>query len=250
MSQAKDPIILAIETATRAGGVSLTRGANVLASRTGDAQSSHSTDLLENIDHVLREARVDLKSIDLFAAAVGPGSFTGLRIGLATTKSLAVALHRKCAGVSTLAAIAYQAGQSERTVALLPAGRGELFAQMFSVVADKVTPLDGAKHLSPDQLIAKFGGYRRVCWVGEGAQVQVNTLKAEASARSARFSIGGSFSSEGTEAHWIVTPPAENVANAVAQLALQQGRSGALVSPESLQANYVRPSDAEIKSKS
>jgi tRNA threonylcarbamoyl adenosine modification protein YeaZ len=138
------PIILAIETATRAGSVAVSRAEQILASTTGDASSSHSTDLIENVDSILRASGLELRDVDLFAAAIGPGSFTGLRIGLATVKSLAVATNKKCIGVSTLAAVAHAAGNSERTVALLPAGRGEVFAQMLSVAADQVTPLDEA----------------------------------------------------------------------------------------------------------
>jgi len=115
-------MILAIETATRAGSVAIARGENILASRLGDASSSHSQDLIENIDAALKEAGVELSTIDLLAAAIGPGSFTGIRIGLATAKSLAVSLDRRCVGVSTLAAVSHAAGVGVPIVALLPAG--------------------------------------------------------------------------------------------------------------------------------
>jgi len=249
MSQSTDPIILAIETATRAGSVGLARGVSVLASRTGDATSSHSIDLLENIDNVLRDAGVELDAVDFFAAAVGPGSFTGLRIGLATTKSLAVALHRSCAGVSTLAAVAYQAGPCERTVALLPAGRGEVFAQMFTVDIDEAAALDDAAHLSPERMIATYGNYERVLWAGEGAHAQLDLLRAEAASRNFPFGVDASSQTSGLAARWVVSPRLENVADAIARLAFQQWRSGALIAPENLRANYVRPSDAEIKSR-
>src|SRR5512133_498608 len=120
-----EPLILAMETATRAGSVSLALGDQILASVAGDASSSHSNDLIENIEKVLRDGGRELNAVDVFAAAIGPGRFTGLRIGLATTKSLAMSLEKKCAGISTLAAVAVAAGESKRTVALLPAGRGE-----------------------------------------------------------------------------------------------------------------------------
>src|ERR1700716_2270585 len=119
MSHEKAPLILAIETATRSGSVALARGCTILASTSGDASASHSTDLIESIDSVLQSAGAELKEIDLFAAAVGPGSFTGLRIGLATTKSLATCTGKDCAGVSTLAAIAHAAGTSPHTLSLL-----------------------------------------------------------------------------------------------------------------------------------
>src|SRR2546427_6135598 len=149
MPETKDPLILAIETATRAGNVALARGAEILGSASGNASASHSTDLLQTVESILKSAGVELSQVDLFAAALGPGSFTGLRIGLATIKSFAVCTGRSCAGVSTLAAIAHAAGTAKSTVALLPAGRGEVFAQMFSVDDRQVRELDAAAHLSP-----------------------------------------------------------------------------------------------------
>lgn len=238
------PLILAIETATRTGSVSVARGEKVLASVSGDPSSSHSTDLIESVNTVLRDAGAELTAVELLAAAIGPGSFTGLRIGLATVKSFAVALNRRCAAVPTLAAVAYAAGKSERTVALLPAGRGEVFAQMFSV-SDNVARLDEPSHISPVQLIAKYGAHPRVLWAGEGAHIQSDVL------RQAAAKAGFPFDGNGT-AHlsngWMIASPPDRLADAVAMLALRQWREGSLVGPEDLRANYVRPSDAEIKS--
>ena len=173
-----EPFILAIETATRAGSVAIARGEGILASRAGEASSSHSQDLIENIDAILQEAGVQLSAVDLFAAAIGPGSFTGLRIGLATVKSLAVSLDRRCVGVSTLGAVSHAAGASEHTVALLPAGRGEVFAQMFAVHDDVVAPLDESAHISPQALVAKYGSYPQVTWAGEGAHAQLELIRS------------------------------------------------------------------------
>ena len=241
------PLILAIETATRAGSVSVARGIEVLASRAGDPSSSHSTDLVENIDRVMNDAGVELSEVDFFAAAIGPGSFTGLRIGLATAKSLAVAAQRKCAGISTLEAVAFQAGPSERTVALLPAGRGEVFAQMFAIHNEVARALDEARHLSPSEMIERYRKHRLVLWAGEGAQAQLEFLRREATSRNIELATA-SPASNGSRL-WIVSPHFDKVSDAVAHLGLQQWRRGELVNPEDLRANYVRPSDAEIKSK-
>lgn len=249
MAASRQPLILAIETATRAGSVAVARGTELLASRTGEAASSHSTDLLENIDGVLKDARVELHDIDCFAVAIGPGSFTGLRIGLATAKSLAVATHRKCAAISTLAAVAFQAGPSDRTVALLPAGRGEVFAQMFSVDDQDARAFDEARHLSPARLVESYGKHARVLWAGEGARAQLEMLKREAASR--KMELANALpASNGSYPVWAVSPEVSGVSDAVARLAFGQWRSDALIAPENLRANYVRLSDAEINSKS
>src|SRR5690242_3829614 len=242
--QRKDgPVILAIETATRAGSVAVSRDDHVLACASGDATSSHSTDLIENIDRVLHQADLRLADVDLFAAAVGPGSFTGLRIGLATVKSLAVATKKKCVGVSTLAAIALAAGPSERTVALLPAGRGEVFAQMLSVIGDDVTAFDEATHISPQELLSKYARRNTITWAGEGAQAQLELLRAEAARRGIVFGLATDVNGNG----WSVAPENDRIAESVAQLAFREYRAGRIAEPEELRANYVRPSDAELK---
>jgi tRNA threonylcarbamoyladenosine biosynthesis protein TsaB len=241
MSQAKDPLILAIETATRAGSVALARGEEILCSASGDALASHSKDLIETVEGVLQKGGVKLDEIDLFAAAEGPGSFTGLRIGLATTKSFAVCTGRSCVGVSTLAAIARVAGNSEQVVSLLPAGRGELFAQMFSVRDGKVREVDTAAHLSLTAILEKYGAAQELVWAGEGADLNAPALLNEV--------IVSSHDSGPQSKKWRIAPPAALLAVSIAALALNSYRDGVTVSPNELQAVYVRASDAEINEK-
>lgn len=243
-SLSTEPVILAIETATRAGSVAIARSKETLASRAGDASSSHSQDLIENIDAVLQEARVELSAVDLFAAAIGPGSFTGLRIGLATAKSLAVSLDGRCVGVSTLAAVSHAAGVAERTVALLPAGRGEVFAQMFAVHDDDVQPLDEPAHISPKALVAKYGSYPQLTWAGEGAHAQIELLRSEALAKGIELKVG---IHEQDADGWMLAPPTPRLAENIARLAFREWSKGNAIAPAQLRANYVRASDAEIK---
>ena len=120
-----NPIILSLETATLGGSICVSRGNDILAQRSGDPSVSHSNTLLADIDGCLGDAGLDLDAVELFACASGPGSFTGLRIGIATLKALAETLQKPCVGIPTLNAIALSAGNATATVALLPAGRGE-----------------------------------------------------------------------------------------------------------------------------
>ena len=238
------PAILALETASRAGSIAVTRGDELLSSVRGNPDSSHSVDLIDNIDRALEIARVQLRDIELFAASVGPGSFTGLRIGLATVKALAASLERKCVGVSTLAAIAQAAGVSKQTVALLPAGRGEVFAQLFGVGENSIEPLDEPAHISPSAMVAKYLNYRPLRWTGEGTDAQLEFMRAEAKRLGIRFQDGLA----GSDSDWIISAPQVHVAGAVADLANREWRKGNVIDPEDLRANYVRPSDAELKS--
>lgn len=238
-----EPLILAIETATRAGSVALVRGNEVLCSAVGDAMASHSNDLISSVEKILGSAGVELTDVDVFAAAVGPGSFTGLRIGLATIKGFAVCTGKRCVGVSTLAAIAHAAGESARTVSLLPAGRGEVFAQLFSVQNGDVQELDSAAHLALKLVLEKHGEARELVWAGEGAHQQIETLRAEDRDRSfGELAPGPGESKPG----WSLAPPVGQLAVSIAALALKAYGNGNTVGPDELRAVYVRASDAEI----
>ncbi|HEY6660447.1 MAG TPA: tRNA (adenosine(37)-N6)-threonylcarbamoyltransferase complex dimerization subunit type 1 TsaB [Pyrinomonadaceae bacterium] len=228
MSTPAEPLILSVETATLSGSVALSRGEQILAAFAGDSGASHSNTLLNDIDKLLNEAQVDLSDIDLFAVASGPGSFTGLRIGIATVKGLAATLDRPCAGIPTLQAIALAAGESPRSVALLPAGRGEVFAQLFSVMQDGfVTALDEAAHISPQRLIEKYSSLEGVLWCGDGAIANRALIERESRGR--------------------IAPQSPVPAKQIASLALARFREQQLEQPDALQAIYVRPSDAELK---
>ena len=244
-ADSSDPLILAIDTATRAGSVALARGANLLHLQTGDKETSHSVDLIATVDAALKAIGAKLSEVELFAAACGPGSFTGLRIGIATIKSFAVSVGKQCVGVPTLAAVAQAAGTSACTVALLPAGRGEVFAQMFSVDANQVHALDAAAHLSPAAVVEKYGSSESLTWAGEGAHVNARALSDGANA----LGIGWEdrdLQSLLPNTGWTLAPRRDELAGSIAALAFEEYRAGRTTSPGELRAIYVRPSDAEI----
>lgn len=239
------PLILAIDTATRAGSVALARGADLLSLQTGDRETSHSVDLIVTVAAALESIGAKLNDVDLFAAASGPGSFTGLRIGLASIKSFAVSAGKRCVGVPTLAAIAHAAGESAQTVALLPAGRGEVFAQLFSVDADGVTSLDSPAHLSPAIVLEKYTSIETLIWAGEGAHSHSGTISERAKTAGPRWSEQGP-ESDAEAMGWVLAPRCDELAGSIAALAYDEYRAGRTTSPEELRAIYVRPSDAEI----
>ncbi len=240
------PTILAVDTATLRGSVCLARGDSILISRIGDPAISHSNSLLRDINSCLDEA-AKLPQIDLFAAASGPGSFTGLRIGLATVKALSRTLDRPCIGIPTLHAVARAAGPSNATVAMMPAGRGEVFVQLLSVSADdSVIELDTAAHLPPRKVLDKYGSMKNLRWSGEGAHIHRLLLTEYAQEKGIEFNEDG-LATPSQESAWILSPREDNLSKHVAALALLQFEKGHLIQPDSLRAIYVRPSDAELK---
>jgi len=225
-----EPLILAIETATLAGSISISKGEHVIGSSEGDPTLSHSNTLLADVDKLLVSTNLKVDEVDVFAVAAGPGSFTGLRIGIATIKALATTLDRPCVGVATLEAIAHAAGSHSRIVGVLPAGRGEVFCQMFTTSAGRVKSLDDPAHLSPGRMLELYGQVDDLVWAGSGAKLYSQLINEFVAPRVASFS-----------------EPPVNLARHVASLALLELGTGANYSTNELRAIYVRPSDAELK---
>ena len=225
------PLILSVETATLSGSVAVSRGDEILGVVTGDASISHSNTLLVDVDKLLSETQIALPEIDLFAVATGPGSFTGLRIGIATVKALAATLDRPTAGIPTLEAVALSGGVSAETVALLPAGRGEVFAQLFSVLGpDLVEPLDEAEHIPPARLLERYGDLETVTWCGLGAIANRELIASWMENRD-----------------WTIVTETGSLASHVARLALTKFNHNEFDNPFALRAIYVRPADAQLK---
>jgi tRNA threonylcarbamoyladenosine biosynthesis protein TsaB len=191
-----------------------------------------------------------LDDVELFAAANGPGSFTGLRIGLATIKSFAATLRRDCVGVPSLQAVAHASGALENVVTLLPAGRGELFTQMFSVTSDgEVTPIDEPAHLKPADAFNRYSGFKNLTWAGEGALLQAAVLREYAEALGVQFFEDSKRQALPQSQGWTMAAATGNLAASVAAIALRESQKGNTVSAENLSAIYVRPSDAELNQK-
>jgi tRNA threonylcarbamoyladenosine biosynthesis protein TsaB len=249
------PLILSIDTTTDVRSVAVVAGAHVRAQALSSLRGQHSANLLGDIEHVLAEARVRLEEFDLFAAATGPGSFTGLRAGLATVKAFAAALNKPVVGVPTLHAVARAAEHIGHIVATLPAGRGELFAQLVTCEPDEmVTELTTPAHLPPAALIERALHWPTpLVWAGAGAQAQAELLEAAAARAGIDWSVGSdkmeslpSTTDEPVRRLWLLARPTEALAGEVAQLALRVYETGGAVQAEDLRALYVRLSDAEL----
>ncbi len=170
--------ILAIESATEEPSVAVVSGEGVLALRPASRDARRSETLLPAIVHVLDEAGLALADLHGFAIAIGPGSFTGLRVGLATLKGIAFGDDRPAAGVPTLDALMLQAGEPRPApvVAALDARRGEVYAQVFAEGAGE-EPLVPEGLYRPEALGALLPeGLGKGILVGDGARVLAGTL--------------------------------------------------------------------------
>jgi tRNA threonylcarbamoyladenosine biosynthesis protein TsaB len=125
-------ILLATDTSTAAGSVALLEDGSLTAEWTLHSAQTHNRRLLKTVDMLLGEAGLDLESVDGFASTVGPGSFTGLRIGLTTMKTLAWVLQKAYAGIPSLDALAAPLGfASEPVCALIDARKKEVYCALY-----------------------------------------------------------------------------------------------------------------------
>jgi len=134
-------LLLAFETATRAVSVALLRGGDLVAEELAPGDRTTAETLLPALDALLARAGLTLAAVDAFAVSVGPGSFTGLRVGIATVKGLAFGSGRRVAPVPTLAALARTATEPrDVVVAMLDARRGEVYAAAYALAAGAALP--------------------------------------------------------------------------------------------------------------
>lgn len=163
--------VLGIETAGKAVGVALVEGSEVLAEAWVAAPQRHCRELVSLIDFCLRKADLTLGKVDGFAVSLGPGSFTGLRIGLATAKALAQATGKKLAGVPTFEALAVAAGEFAGIICpVLPSRPGEVYAAFVRRRDGGVIYLSPPFAVPPAALPARLPeGEEAVLLVGEGA---------------------------------------------------------------------------------
>jgi len=221
---------VALETSTWWGGVALLEGSDdgpiVIAEAGLRAGGSHAFHLLALLDLLLVEAGWVKTSVDGYAATRGPGSFTGVRVGLGTIRGLALGSGRPCLGVGTLDAFAEAFGPAEADrVPLLDAGRGEVYGARFDPASSPPVVLAGS-WVGPPERVLEGGGAKPVIF-GPGAE-----------SHGKRLAVAG----------WQgpVRRSPTSVAAATGRLALDRLAAGA-VSGEGMSPVYLRPPDAELK---
>jgi tRNA threonylcarbamoyladenosine biosynthesis protein TsaB len=241
-------LTLSVETATERRSVAVLRGGRVLSLCDRELRDGGGAAVLADIDRALADASVRVADVELFAAASGPGSFTGLRAGLATVKALAATLGRPAVGVPTLHAVARAARPARRLYALLPAGRGEVFAQSLRVTErGEVEELSAPVHAPPARLLESMRAEGGVKFAGGGAHKFRELLSERAAALGLKFEELTDALGEPGEGVWALAPPVESLAAEVGALALSMYEAGEQGGADDLRAIYVRPSDAELK---
>ena len=153
MTTHNDPSILAIDTATRGCSVALWQGGDVIGSAAEEMERGQSAALMPMIVKVLKESGRDFADLNAFAVTIGPGAFTGLRIGLAAARGMALAANLPVIGVSTLEAVAGAVPEQERQgktiLVALDSKRADHYVQLFSATLE---PLGEPQTSLPEDL--------------------------------------------------------------------------------------------------
>lgn len=157
-------MLLAIDTATDTSGVSLDDGSQVLAERIWRSPRHHTSSLAPMVAVMMRDCGISAKDLSAVAVASGPGSYTGLRIGMALAKGLALAHHLPLIGVPTLDILARGQNQREEVlVAVIRAGRGRVAAVWYKWGRQGWQATTEPESLSWDQMLDRIEGPAFVC---------------------------------------------------------------------------------------
>jgi tRNA threonylcarbamoyl adenosine modification protein YeaZ len=252
-------LILSFDTTNEHGGAGIYRDTESLATIANPGGTNYSISLFDMVDHLLAETGLRLKDIELFAAANGPGSFTGIRVGLAAAQGWAKALGRQARGVSILEALVEAVGSdADLVLPLLDARRSEFYLCPFRRVGDARATEGGdlPGPASPFPFRADGGGlalkradlepFMRQLAAGKersgGAPPSVCcvTRQQDCAAESLRGFLSGPL-------EWKVV--AGTLVGAIARRARQAHQEASGGEPESacgLDAYYIRRSDAEL----
>lgn len=236
MERADDRLVLAVDTSTRDLSLALAEGEGVRAELGISEAAQHSRTLFGHIDYLLGASGVVAADIDLFAAIDGPGSFTGLRVGIAAIKGLAGATGRPAIGVSAFDAWAMASGAEGLVAVLISGGRGDLYCGLRRVDRDGAIVIEGSD------------------WLGERSKVIESLIGGYSSERM--VIVGLEWGEDGDETAgiiedamrgegWRIERRREFLAPAAALLAARRLEMGDL---EPLRPRYLKASDAELKS--
>lgn len=223
-------IILGIETATTQVGCAFGGVEGVLGSYHSGHGKRHAETLMPAVEFLSRQCEIGLKEVSVVAVDVGPGLFTGLRVGISAAKALAHALRVPMIGMPSLDLLAYAVRWSDRRiVAIIDARRGEVFHASYRRVAGGVQRMDDYRVSTPEFVAAELSADRdETLIVGDGALRYRDMFESLGHVEHA--SVGQAFP----------TP------DSLVELAQPRALREEFVQPVDLQPLYLRKSDAEV----
>ncbi len=237
-------LVLAFDTTSEAGGVGIYRDFDCLAKTANQGPANYySVTLFQMVDRILSQANLALRDIELFAVANGPGSFTGIRVGLAAAQAWAKAFNRPVRGVSVLEAMVEEARpEADWAVPILDARRGEYFLGFFRRPPRRPGCDPDAFVAEGERLVLKPNALapfleQFLCREQPRATVTCVTREQDRMTEALRGGLPKSLGWKSIQGTLVA---------AIARLAVEAYRQGRLQSPAQLEACYIRRSDAEL----
>ena len=225
-------LILAIDTTSPAGSVALLRDVHVVSQIASADVEQYSTRLFRDVERVMRDAGVAMPDVDLYAVASGPGSFTGVRVGLAAVKAWAEVYRKPVAAVSALEATAFQAAAGDSLIAgIADAHRGQFFAGLYQRTESGLGRRGDDVVMPPGECLAYL------LQQATGAPFVIRTTAAAL----VRTALAGTAAANAR-----VQEAEPALAPAIGRLGYGRAQRGELVDALTLDAHYVRRSDAEL----
>jgi len=226
-------IVLGVETATRVGSVAIVNDEGIIGECTLNVSLNHSERLLPLIDQLLKNTDMPFSRIDGLVVSLGPGSFTGLRIGISTIKGLSLASEKPIVGISTLDGLAHNYPFAETLVCpMLDARKKEVFAALYRWNASgELRKITSDLAISPQKLLQKIN--ERVLFLGDGSRIYESLIKEFL----------------GTKALFASPYLRHPRAATIACLGLEELKKGNILAINTVTPRYIRPSDAECNKK-
>lgn len=222
--------ILAIDTASNVASAAVVEDGILRGEYILNFNKTHSQKIMPMIDALMSDLELKPADIDVFAAANGPGSFTGLRIGVASVKALAHAVNKPVVGISTLASLAYNLPFCEHIIVpIMDARRNHVYTASY------IWDEDGFKDLSPDEVISidecidSCGEFLDTVFVGDGVPVYKEYIEERL----------------GERAHFAPASALMQRASSIAMLAKEKADKGEVQKYNELEPFYLRKSQAE-----
>lgn len=163
--------ILAIDTSGSACSAALMQDGKLLGETVMNSALTHSETIMPAVEAVLDREKLSPADIDLFAVVAGPGSFTGVRIGVCAAKALSQATGKPCARIDSLEALAYGCAFEGYICPILDARRGQVYTALFRREGDNVTRVKEDAALPIEETLAGLPAGERVCFLGDGVPV-------------------------------------------------------------------------------
>lgn len=221
--------ILGIETATKTGSVAVVTDSGVIAEYTLNIELTHSERLMATVDRVIQDTGLVVGDLDGFAVSIGPGSFTGLRIGLSAVKGLAFVTNKPVAAVPTLKALAWNLPYAQYPICpLLDARKKEVYAAIYQNQDGSLAQAMPEATISLKDLAGKITD--KIVFTGEGANLFRNEIKSLFGERAFFAPLSA------------LVPSAASVA----ELGLMMLKAGKAAEADSLTPLYIRRPEAEV----